>query len=108
MKIKLSPVRLDEQLTASVSGDIIILNGEALDFSPLEDGESLPAAAISHRWIGGEVSRIDGEISITLVLPHGANAPNETRYPAAFHLPMTVTDGDVPLPPYDALQEMPA
>ncbi len=62
----------------------------------------MPAMAISTPWILGEVSRIGGVVNITLCLPHGANAPEETRFPAAYDVPMTVVDGQVPLPPYDA------
>lgn len=102
MKIKLSPVSQDEQLTASVSGDVVIVNGSVLDFTPLQEGDTLPNGAVGNRWIQGSVQRINGEIHITLVLPHGQNAPHETRYPAAFSEPITVLDGEVPLPPYDA------
>ena len=98
MKIKLSPARMDEQLTARVSGDTITVNGAILDFTPLLEGESLPAGAISNQWIQGEVLRINGEIHLTLVLPHGADAPYETRFPAAFEIPITVLEGEVPLP----------
>lgn len=102
MKIKLSPVRMDVQLLAEVSGDTITLNGVALDFSPLPEGGRLPAAAIINQWVLGDVERVDGEICLTLVLPHGSRAPLETRFPAAYTVPMTVGDGPVPLPPYDA------
>lgn len=101
MKIKLSPVRMDEQLTASVSADTITLNGTNLNFGPLLDGETLPNEAINNKWISGDVHRINGEIHLTLVLPHGATAPQETRFPAAYDVPMTVSSGAVPLPPYN-------
>lgn len=101
MKIKLSPVRLDDRLDAAVSGNVITINGELFDFSQLNDGESLPSSAIESTWIIGSVANIGGEIHLTLVLPHGANAPHETRFPAAFAEPMTVHSGPVPLPPYD-------
>ncbi len=102
MKIKLSPVRMAEQLNASVIGDTIIINGLGFDFSPLQEGEMLPAAACNCSWILGDVTRANGEICLTLILPHGANAPQETRFPAAFTEPLTVVEGEVPLPPYDA------
>lgn len=102
MKIKLSPVRMDEQLNASVIGDTIIINGLGFDFSPLQESEILPAAACNCSWISGDITRANGEICLTLILPHGAIAPQETRFPTAFYEPMTVTDGLVPLPPYDA------
>lgn len=102
MKIKLSPVRMNAELSAEVQGDIIILNGESLDLSPLPDGGVLPAAAILNLWVLGDVERIDGDIHLTLILPHGPNAPYETRFPSAYSDPMTVVDGPLPLPPYDA------
>lgn len=103
MKITLSPVRSDVELTASVSGDAITVNGVELDFSPLLEGDLLPAGAVGSDWIEGIVCRIDGEIHLRLRLPHGANAPHETRFPVAFNDPMTVGDGAVPLPRYDDL-----
>lgn len=101
MKIKLSPVRMDIQLAATVMDDAIALNGETLDFSPLKDGETIPAEAIQHQFITGDVSRIDGEIHLTLVLPHGPNAPHSTRFPEYFDKYMTVTEGAVEIPAYD-------
>lgn len=105
MKIKLSPARMDEQLDATVSGDIITLNGTRINFGPLLNGETLPNESINNKWIAGDVHRIDGEIHLTLVLPHGAAAPHETRFPAAYDVPMTVIRGAVPLPPYNEQTE---
>lgn len=112
MKIKLSPVRADTApLQATVkNGDTIVINGELFDFSPLQAGETLPVAAM-----GGTspfVSDIErdksGELHFTLRLPHGAFAPKETRFPVAFTVPMIVIDGEVPLPPYDEVPEVPS
>ena len=105
MKIKFSPVRMDEQLTATVSADTITLNGTRFNFGPLMDGETLPNEAINSKWIFGDVHRIGGEIHLTLLLPHGARAPQETRFPAAYDVPLKVTSGAVPLPPYDEPSE---
>ena len=102
MKIYISPVRTDEQVVASVSGDILTINSQVLDFSPLLEGESLPSEAVDTEWLQGNITRIDGEIHLTLLLPHGANAPYETRFPTAFETPITVLEGEVPLPPYDS------
>ena len=101
MKIRLSPVLMNEELSASVSGDVITLNGVSLDFSPLPEGGRLPAAAILNQWVLGDVERVGGEICLTLILPHGSRAPFETRFPAAYDVPMTVGDGPVPLPIYN-------
>ncbi len=102
MKIKLSPVRADARLIATVSGDALTVNNQVLDFAPLPDGASLPSEAVDTEWLQGNITRIDGEIHLTLLLPHGANAPYETRFPEAYHTPITVLEGEVPLPPYDS------
>ena len=95
MHIKLSPTRRDETLTASRDGDTLTLNGEAFDFGPLEEGETLPADAIDSPWIVGDVARTDGALHVTLRLPHGANAPEETRFPETIIDP---PDGEIALP----------
>lgn len=102
MKIKLSPVRADAQLTATISGDTLTVNNQVLDFAPLLEGASLPSEAVDTEWLQGNITRIDGEIHLTLLLPHGANAPNETRFPEAYYTPIMVLEGEVPLPPYDS------
>ena len=95
MKIKLSPMRLDETLTASLTGDVLTLNGETFDFTQLPEGATLPAEAIDSDWIVGPVSRIDGELHLTLRLPHGPNPSQAVAFPA----PLTVLgDGPIPLP----------
>ena len=95
MKLTLSPTRRDETLVASRSGDTLTLNGEELDFGPLEEGETLPADAIDSEWITGDVTRTDGVLHLTLRLPHGANAPEETRFPETIIDP---PDGEIALP----------
>lgn len=106
MKISLTPVRMDETLTASVMGDILIVNGLLLDFSMLEEGSVLLPGAVDSDWIRGVVARVDGEIHLMLAVPHGADAPQETRFPAERNTPMTIVDGLVPLPPYDTTPEV--
>jgi hypothetical protein len=101
MNLTFSPIRMDTPLTASVDGDVLTLNGEALDFGPLPKGATLPRAAIPCDWIAGDVTRDEaGALTVPLILPHGANAPPETLFPE----PMTVKAGAVALPPYDAPQ----
>ena len=101
MKLSFSPVRMDTPLTASVEGDVLTLNGAVLDFTPLPAGAVLPRAAIDSPWIAGDVTRdAAGVLTVPLILPHGANAPHETLFPAE----MTVAEGAVGLPVYDAPQ----
>ncbi len=102
MKLTFSPVRMDVPLTASVLGDVLTLNGEALDFEPLMKGATLPRVAIDCDWISGDVWRDEsGQLCVPLVLPHGAAAPESTLFPE----PLTVnTDGPIALPLYAILE----
>lgn len=95
MHITLSPVRLDETLTASRTGDVLTLNGAAFDFGPLPEDATLPAEAIDSPWIVGPVSRIDGELHLTLRLPHGPNPSQAVAFPEPIHV---TEDGPIPLP----------
>jgi len=45
MRITLSPQSRDDRLTLHRAGDVLTINGQALDFGPLPQGGSLPAAA---------------------------------------------------------------
>lgn len=102
MIINFSPVRMDEELQVSLAGEILYLNGEAFDFGPLEDGDTLPQQAISSKWVAGAVERVGGELRLTLVLPHGPNAPETTRYPQ----PLVASgEGLISLPVYDIPQQ---
>ncbi|WP_298187842.1 hypothetical protein [uncultured Pseudomonas sp.] len=95
MIIKLSPLRLDEALEASVAGDVITLNGQAFDFTQLPEGATLPADAIDSGHFGGPVERISGELHLTLRLPHGPNPSRAVAFPEPAHV---TQDGPVKLP----------
>ena len=95
MHITLSPVRLDEPLAATRAGDVLTLNGEAFDFTQLPEVATLPAEAIDSDWIVGPVSRIDGELHLTLRLPHGPNPRQAVAFPEQVHV---TEDGPVALP----------
>lgn len=95
MKLLFSPQRRDDTLTLSKSGDALTINGVPYDFSQLPDGATLPREAIDCEWICGDVSRINGELVIPILLPHGPDASEAARFPE----PMAVTiDGQVVLP----------
>lgn len=98
MKIKLSPVRGDEQITLSKLGDVLTINGEEYDFSPIPEGATLPNTAVSCKWVVSDIERVGGELSLTLMLPHGSDAPEETRFPISI---ITTEDGPIHLPPYE-------
>ena len=95
MIINFSPMRSDEQISISVSGETLILNGVEYDLSPAQDGAPLLAETLKWDWLASDVTRQNGVLHFTLFLPHGPNAPENVLYPA----PVTVTeDGPVPLP----------
>ena len=92
MKLTFSPVRMDTPLSASVLGDVLTLNGEALDFSSLPAGAILPQNEIDTPWIIGDVLREDdGTLVVPLLLPLEADAPPEKLFPQ----PLVVGDGPV-------------
>lgn len=95
MRIKLCPVRSDAALAVAKQGDTLTINGTALDFARLENGSTLPGAAVGSESVYGPVERIDGELVVTLVLPHAADAPESARFPADL---TNVPDGQVRLP----------
>ena len=101
MQISFTPTRCDTALVATRQGDVLTLNGEAFDFTALSEGDVLPREAVTCDWLASEVTREGGALHLTLILPHGADAPEETRFPQ----PVTLTgDGPVPLPPYEVVQ----
>ena len=95
MLINLSPFRADETLRLARQNDALIVNGETFDFAPLAEGATLPADAIDSAWFVGPVTRLGGALQITLAVPHGPNAPHETRFPDPIVNP---PNGDVALP----------
>ena len=101
MIIYFSPVRDDESMTASVAGEVLTVNGKAFNFTQLPDGATLPAEAIDSEHFVGPVERINGEVHLTLRLPHGANPPQHVAFPQPIHV---TEDGPVVLP-FDAPQE---
>lgn len=102
MYLDFSPVRIETHLSASRTGDILTVNGEAFDLSGIPEGAILPADAIDSHWFAGPVERIGGVLHVTLMLPHGAHAPQETLFPAALVL---TGDGAIALPAYEVSHE---
>jgi len=104
MQISFSPFRSDAALTLSRQGDVLTIDGADLDFGPLPEGAVLPREAVNCDWLASEVTRIDGVIHLTLLLPHGPipwPAPPEAH--AVTHPePILVTaDGPILLPSYN-------
>lgn len=83
MRISFSPQRRDDALEGHRQGDILTINGEAFDFSDLPNGATIPEGAVPCPWIVGPVERINGGISLTLLLPHGPNPSQAVAFPEA-------------------------
>ena len=94
MQITLTPQFRPEPLVLSVAGSVLTCNGTPTDLAAYTATSEAP-----HDWIVGQPEQVSGAWHVTIVLPHGAEAPEATRFPA----PITVTaDGPVTLPPHDA------
>jgi hypothetical protein len=98
MLIKLSPIRSDKTLVVSKKDDVLTVNGEVFDFSPLKEGQVLPAGAINSEWFFGDVMRVDGELILTLFMPHGQNPSEAVAFPKDL---IKVRNGKVKLPTGD-------
>ncbi len=99
MKITLNPVRMDKRLDLSVKGDVLTLNGEALDLSAMPEGARVPRHAVECEWLATDITRVAGVLCFGLILPHGARAPQETLFPKDIQVKR---NGAVKLPPFDA------
>lgn len=95
MKITLSPQRREDSLTVIKQGDILTINEVVYDFTQLPDGADLPAGAVDCEFITGTVSRVNGELELTLLLPTGADASEAARFPQPIIDPV---DGELELP----------
>lgn len=97
MQINLSPVRSDDRLILENVDDVLVVNGENFDFSQLPEGAKLSASAIKSPWFSEDVYRKNGKLHLTMILPHGKNAPTSTMFP----VPIVVNNnGPINLPDY--------
>lgn len=95
MRIKLSPIRMDDSLVVVKTRDVLIINGERFDFSPMEVGSTLPAVAIQSQWIIGAVEKTTDELVITLLFPIPKNYSPAQAFPVDL---IDVPDGPVAFP----------
>lgn len=95
MHISFSPQRRDDVLIVSKAGDVLTINGDPVDLSPIPDGATLPAAAIDSEWIVGPVERIGGVLHLTLLLPHGPDPSPAVAFPEPI---LVASDGPVAVP----------
>jgi hypothetical protein len=103
MRISFSPQRRDDGLTLEkTSGDRLRINGELFNFNNLNDGDVIPAGEIPCEWVVGPVEKIDGEVHVTVILPHGPNPSQAVAFPE----PITVTeDGSIEVPHDEPAEE---
>lgn len=99
MKITLFPFLADQTIEASVKGDVITINGEAIDFSKLKAGFRLPNKAVSNWFFveSGYVERINGALCFTLRLPVSFGTEEQYKNPPT-PIVLEVVSGPVPFP----------
>ncbi|MDR8383962.1 MULTISPECIES: hypothetical protein [Pseudomonas] len=95
MKIILSPQRRDDTLEVIKQGDVLVVNGESFDLSRVGEGDTLPRSAIESIWFAGPVDRINGELTLALLLPLPWNYSQEQAFPVPLE---NVPDGLVLFP----------
>lgn len=99
MRITFAPQRRDDRLTLERQGDTLLINGDALDLSGIPEGATLPRDAVACDWLGSDIERIQGTLHLTIILPHGPAAPQETLFPGPIDV---VADGPIALPAWEA------
>lgn len=97
MHITLSPVAAAERPYFACTGDTLIIGSRRYDFSPLAEGDQLPADAVGSDWLVGSIERVDGAVRLTLRLSHGPSAGQATLFPDSLSV---TSDGPLSLPPH--------
>jgi hypothetical protein len=95
MKIILSPQRRDDTLLVIKRGEVLSINGEEFDLSPIKEGDTLPREAISSEWFAGNIERVNGVLTVELFLPNPWNYSPEQAFPVDL---VNVQDGSVLFP----------
>jgi hypothetical protein len=95
MYINLSPMRMDDSLVIVKSGDTLIVNGVSYNFSPIGEGDTLPATAFNDYWFEQGVGRVDGELRLSIRLPNPWNYSQAQAFPTPL---VDVPDGRVVFP----------
>lgn len=91
MNINFTPQRSDKELLLSISGEVLSINGATYDLSVIPEGASLNASATDSDTLLNDISRDNGELSLTVFLPHKANPPKSIAFPE----PVSITSGVV-------------
>ena len=106
MKINLAPQRRDDALELTLAGEVLSINGEALDLTAIPAGATLPRDAVDCEWLASDIERdAQGEITLSLILPHGfiADQTTDSAKSVLFPDPLDVTEeGAITLPSYEA------
>lgn len=92
MIINFSPVRSDNELVIFKSGELLTVNGTEYDLSQIPEGATLPNPGAP---FAGDIERNNGQVELTLILPHGPNPSPEQAFPEPVLNP---EDGEVVLP----------
>lgn len=93
----LSPKYLLPPLALSVTGQVWAFNGKTIDFANLGNSEAIGADATDCPYILSASKDGSGNLTVTVLLPHGPDAAEATRFPD----PITVSsDGPVALPAF--------
>ena len=95
MHITFIPQSRFDTLALSRTGDVLTVNGAAFDLSVIPEGATLPADATGCDWITGDITRIGGDLRLTLLLPYGLYGGGDW---AAENLTITAADGPITLP----------
>jgi hypothetical protein len=105
MKLTLIPQRRNDALALSLSGDVLTINGEALDLSGIPTGATLPRDAVDCAWLASDIKRDeDGTLCLSLILPHGfiadpwSDAARAVLYPSVIEV---TKNGAITLPTYE-------
>lgn len=104
MLIHFTPQRRDDSLTLEKTGDTLTINGDALDLSVIPEGATLPDAHEIHPLMVGSITRENGEIELTFILPHGPNPSQAVAFPESVTV---AVDGPIAVP-FDEPADEPA
>ena len=96
MIINYSPQLRSDILTLNKQGDVLTINSVEIDFSPLESGTKLPSDVCQNysSFLLAAQRNEDGELELTILLPHSANATQAAMFPQ----PVTPQNGPVEVP----------
>lgn len=95
MNITLTPQVRSDSLTLSKSGDILTINGDAFDFSFIEDGDVLPKEAVDCHLLAEDVTRVNGDLVVALLLPIRHTSSKSAKFPDPI---LNAPDGDIEVP----------